>query len=78
MELKKLSKDYTVGLSSESTRNGFRHVAILFKNGRQIAKATANYLNRTWESYTYQSVLHKLIRKEFTEAVANKLIKKIG
>jgi hypothetical protein len=24
-----------------------------------------NYLNRTWEKYTFESVIHKLIKKHF-------------
>jgi len=48
---------------SEKTRNGFRHIATLIVDGREVDKATANYLNRTWESYEYESVIDKLIDK---------------
>lgn len=48
---------------SEKTRNGFRHVAILKVDGQEVDKATAHYLNRTWESYEYESVIHDLINK---------------
>ena len=48
---------------SEKTRNGFRHRAILIVNGNQVDSATAHYLNRTWESYEYQSVIDNLIDK---------------
>ena len=48
---------------SEKTRNGFRHVAILKVDGQEVDKATAHYLNRTWESYEYQSVVDDLINK---------------
>jgi len=48
---------------SEPTRNGFRHVAVLKVNGEEVDKSTAHYLNRTWESYEYESVIHDLIEK---------------
>jgi hypothetical protein len=48
---------------SEKTRNGFRHIATLMVDGNEVDKSTANYLNRTWESYEYQSVIHDLINK---------------
>ena len=48
---------------SEKTRNGFRHVAKLYVDGQEVDKATAHYLNRTWESYEYESVIHDLINK---------------
>ena len=47
----------------KKTRNGFKHEAILLRNGEEIERAKACYLNRTWESYEYQSVLLKLLRK---------------
>ena len=52
---------------TEKTRNGFKHVAVLEYNEEKI---TVNYLNRTWESFEYQTVLNKLIadRKEKTGA----------
>ena len=40
----------------ESTRNGFRHLA----NTSDGVVAKCTYINRTWEVYTYQTVLHKL------------------
>lgn len=48
---------------SEKTRSGFRHRATLMVDGRSVDEATANYLNRTWESYEYESVINKLIDK---------------
>ena len=39
---------------AEKTRSGFRHLA---SGGGTDAKCT--YLNRTWEAYTFQSVLHE-------------------
>ena len=39
----------------KETRNGFKHHTRLFKNGKLFAENTSHYINRTWESYTYQS-----------------------
>lgn len=59
-----LSDKYSVVCESSDTRNGFKHTATLLTNGRDTGETVkCNYLNRTWESYTYQSVLYKLIQK---------------
>ncbi len=33
-------------------------------NGQSFDTVKINYLNRTWERFTYESVLHKLLDKE--------------
>ncbi len=43
------------------TRSGFAHDTTLFINGYKCATATCHYLNRTWERYTYQSVMRKVV-----------------
>ena len=54
--------NYTASAWSVSTRNGFKHIAELHDDaGELLATAKINYLNRTWEAYTFQSVLHKLV-----------------
>lgn len=52
----------TVVCEFESTRNGFRHIAVLLINGYEHSRAKCCYLNRTWERFQYQSVLQKLIQ----------------
>jgi hypothetical protein len=47
----------------KNTRNGFKHVAHLFLCSQEIEEAKICYLNRTWESYRYQTVIHKLIKE---------------
>lgn len=37
--------------------SGFVHETELFKNDRLIGKNKIQYYNRTWECYTYQSVM---------------------
>lgn len=49
--------------NAEKTRNGFKHTAVLLVDGVEVDKSTAHYLNRTWESYEYQSVVDNLINK---------------
>ncbi len=39
------------------TRYGFHHDTTLFENGVKIATHRCNYINRTWECYTYQTVM---------------------
>lgn len=48
---------------SKSTRNGFAHLTQLFNGDCLVSYASCNYLNRTWECYTYQSVMQKAVRK---------------
>lgn len=54
---------YSFVCNSRNTRNGFAHDCTLFHGEKAIAKATANYLNRTWESYRYQSVMLSAVSK---------------
>ena len=53
-----------------STRNGFAHDAEFFYNGFSLVKTSCHYINRTWENYTFQSVMLKAIgiaMDEYTE-----------
>lgn len=44
------------------TRNGFYHKTVLLdKNGFKIAEYRINYINRTWEAYTFQSVMKNCV-----------------
>src|SRR3990167_6605642 len=47
----------------KKTRNGFKHTATLLLNGIEQKEVKVCYLNRTWERYTYESVLYKLMEK---------------
>lgn len=42
---------------SANTRHGFKHVCVLFEDNKQTAECTRHYLNRTWESFRYQSAM---------------------
>ena len=65
MKIFNLNENYSVVCNFEKTRNGFRHVAVLHKNGYEIARAKCTYLNRTWEAYEFESVLQKIINDNF-------------
>lgn len=39
------------------------HRATLYKDGVQVARCTYKYYNRTWERYTYESVMHGVLYK---------------
>lgn len=61
MEIKKFSKKSLNKFEFVNyhgyTRNGFYHTTTLFENGYKIANHKCNYINRTWECYTYQTVM---------------------
>jgi len=53
----------TIICEYKNSRDGFSHKAILLKNGVEVDSARCHYLNRTWESFPYQSVMRKLVDK---------------
>jgi len=63
--------DFKIECYSEGTQYGFRHLAVLYKNGVAVDKTKACYYNRTWEAYEFQTVINKLIEnnQELKEAV---------
>jgi hypothetical protein len=58
---------YNVVCDTKDTRSGFKHIAILHRNGFSISKTKICYLNRTWERFTYESVLRKIIDNYFSD-----------
>ena len=65
MEIRKIKvneKEYEFVNSSRWTRNGFAHDTTLFINGYAETEHTCHYLNRTWECYTFQTVMFGAIR----------------
>lgn len=59
----KINDKISVVARYEKTRNGFRHVADLYIDGRIVDSAKVTYLNRTWEAYAFQTVLQKVIEE---------------
>lgn len=47
--------------SSRGNRSGFVHETELQRNGMVLGENKIQYYNRTWESYTYQSVMKSLV-----------------
>ena len=62
MKTFKVNQNYQIFCDSQKTRNGFKHVAKLVKNNYQtISETKVCYLNRTWESFEYETVIEKLL-----------------
>ena len=66
----KITEHIEIVCESQKTRNGFRHIATLLRDGYEQEKGKCCYLNRTWERYEFQSVLNEVVNK----AVKNKVI----
>ena len=63
MKTFKINDNLQVIAEYKKTRSGFKHEATLLKNDVEIEKTKINYYNRTWESYTFESVLMRLKEK---------------
>ena len=60
MKTFKVNNNIRIECKSESNKKGFIHRAKLFSNDEELGKVSIQYYNRTWEEYTFQSVLRKL------------------
>lgn len=63
MEIFKINDKISIACEAKKTRNGFKHEAALLIDGSEMGRVKVNYLNRTWEQYTFQSAIHKLLEK---------------
>ena len=64
MEIKRITvngKEVEFVNQSRGTRTGFAHDTTVFINGYEYGEPTCIYYNRTWERYTYQTVMRKAI-----------------
>jgi len=61
MKIFRLNKTYSIVCDSVSNGPGFKHIATLTRNGEQIDSTKVQYYNRTWERYTFQTILRKMI-----------------
>ena len=60
MELRKFEingREVEFANQFRGTRGGFAHDTTMFVDGHRIGEATCHYINRTWEAYTYQTVM---------------------
>jgi len=76
MRIFSLNNEYNIVCNWQNTRYGFRHIAVLHKNGFEIARAKCCYYNRTWESYEFETILLKIIDENFTGREREKFIAK--
>lgn len=70
MRIFKITPKIEVVCRSEKTRYGFRHLATLMIDGREVENDKACYYNRTWERFEFQSVIIGVVNK----AHKNKII----
>lgn len=67
------NNEFTFVNDSESTRYGFRHICVMFINDYHRATVYHSYYNRTWESYTYQTVMLEAIQEVMDEIYESEL-----
>jgi len=48
---------------TQNTRNGFRHLVEFYRDDKLIESRSVSYLNRTWESYNYETAISNLLKK---------------
>jgi hypothetical protein len=65
------SKQYSIVNDVKETRNGFKHISTLFVKYNAINESYSlktieyKYINRTWESFQYESIMKALINQYF-------------
>ncbi len=60
--------------TSRDTRSGFAHdITVHDENYNDVTEASCHYLNRTWECYRYESVLHRAIENLEKQAVEDEI-----
>lgn len=70
METFKINNKLEIVCEWKKTRNGFKHEATLMDNWHKVDKTKICYLNRTWESFEFESVITQLLNK--TKILTNK------
>jgi hypothetical protein len=78
----KLKCGYEIYAWSERTRYGFRHIAELYDTKlNRIARSTASYYNRTWESFTFETVIRQVLGKAsqaFDKAAVDAIMERLN
>lgn len=78
-EVKFLGQVFKLTCYYQSTRTGFRHLCFrtsMCKNGEPSAKdciAKVCYINRTWETYTYKTVLRQALETIYQSRMLNQV-----
>ena len=60
-------KDYSIACEYWETSRAWGHRAILMYNGHDILETKVRYYNRTWEMYTFQSCMSRLLSMYYDE-----------
>lgn len=55
-------KNFTFTCFTKNTIKGFKHEARMLINETFVSEATQYWANRTWESFTYQSVMRNCVQ----------------
>lgn len=75
----KIGRNEIVICSAKKTRTGFRHMASLLRGDIAIAEHKVSYINRTWERYTYETVISGLLKKAgYKEEKIKKILDKLS
>lgn len=61
------SKNFTIFCDYWGTRNSWGHEATLYVDSKKIKSYKIRYYNRTWERYTFQSVINACIYSALEE-----------
>ena len=70
MEVKRIKidgREFAFICDWRGTRSGFAHDVTMMENWRTAAKATAYYINRTWECWNYQTAILQAIQNAMDE-----------
>ena len=59
----KVSDSIEIECCGYETRYSWGHIAEIFKNGIMVGRKKYTYYNRTWERFTYESVMFSVIEK---------------
>jgi hypothetical protein len=73
MQVLELNEQYSVVCNFKKTRTAFKHEATIMRDGLAAYSTKICYQNRTWESYEFESVLHKAIEGFFSEGTAEEI-----
>lgn len=57
---------------SERTRNGFNHKCTISMNDVDMKKSTVHYVNRTWESYPFRTVMQNTVYELYNDFLVAK------
>ena len=70
-------KEFRIQNFYDENRSGFNHTSVVFMDGLKLSEARCHYINRTWESYSYQSSAMQAVQNEidYHTATAKRIFK---